>query len=63
MPAPAFRQYWIVNLRDERIEVLRDPDASQRLYREKTIVGRGAHLTLVALPDATVFSDDLLSPI
>ena len=56
-------EYWIVNLRDERIEVLRDPDASHRLYREKTIVGRGAYLTLVALPDATVFSDDLLSPI
>jgi Uma2 family endonuclease len=56
-------EYWIVNLRHGHIEILRDPDASHRLYREKTIVGRGTHLTLVALPDATVFSDDLLSPV
>ena len=58
----AIAEYWIVNLRDGRIEVLRDPDASRRVYREKTAAGRGTHLTLVALPEATVFSDDLLPP-
>ena len=43
------------------IEILRDPDSARRVYREKT-VGHGTHLTLVAFPDATVFSDDLLPP-
>jgi len=55
-------EYWIVNLRDGHIEILRAPDASHRSYREKTSVGRGTHLTLGALPDASVFSDDLLLP-
>ena len=56
-------EYWIVNLRDGCIEMLRDPDPAHRVYREKTTVGRGTHITLVALPDVMVFSDDLLPPI
>ena len=56
-------EYWIVNLRDGRIEILRDPDPVHRVYRDKTTVGRGMHVTLAALPEVTVFSDDLLPPI
>jgi Uma2 family endonuclease len=55
-------EYWIVNLRGERIEVLRDPDRRRRCYRETTIVRRGTRLELVALPGVAVLSDDLLPP-
>lgn len=56
-------EYWIVNLRQDRIEMLRDPDRRRRCYRETTIVARGTRLELVALPSATVLSDDLLPPV
>jgi Uma2 family endonuclease len=56
-------EYWIVNLRDERIEVLRDPDRRRRRYRETMTVGRGVRLELVAVPGAGVLSDDLLPPV
>jgi Uma2 family endonuclease len=55
-------EYWIVNLRDERIEVLRDPDRRRRRYRETTTVRRGVRLELTALAGAGVLSDDLLPP-
>ena len=58
----AIPEFWIVNLRDECIEILRDPDPAHRLYRKKMTVGRGTHLALVAFPEVTVFSDDLLPP-
>jgi Uma2 family endonuclease len=56
-------EYWIVNLREERIEVLRDPDSRRRCYRETTVVRRGVRLELVALPGVSVLSDDLLPPV
>ena len=55
-------EYWIVNLRDERIEVMRDPDVRRRRYRETTTVRRGVRLELTALPGAAALSDDLLPP-
>jgi len=55
-------EYWIVNLRDERIEIMRDPDVRRRRYRETTTVRRGVRLELTALPGAGVLSDDLLPP-
>ena len=53
-------EYWIVNLRDDRVEVLRAPDHKARLYRETSIARRGARITLAALPDASVALDELL---
>ena len=53
-------EYWIVNLRDDRVEVLRAPDRKARLYRETSIARRGARITLAALPDASVAVDELL---
>jgi len=53
-------EYWIVNLRDDRVEVLRAPDRKARLYRETSIARRGARITLAALPDASVALDELL---
>ena len=53
-------EYWIVNLRDDRIELFRAPDARRRVYGEQATAGRGDRLRLIALPDVTVAVDDLL---
>ena len=58
--AAGVSEYWIVNLRDDRVEVLRAPDRKARLYRETSIARRGARITLAALPDASVALDELL---
>ncbi len=55
-------EYWIVNLRDDAIEVHRAPDAPARAYRERRIACRGEHLDMAALPDAGVAVADLLPP-
>lgn len=55
-------EYWIVNLRDAHIEVMRDPDRRRRGYREIATVRRGVRLELTALPGVAVLSDDLLPP-
>jgi len=53
-------EYWIVNLRDARVEVYRDPDPVQRLYGTRSTAGCGETLQLVAVDGATVAVDDLL---
>lgn len=53
-------EYWIVNLREDVVEVLRKPDARTRRYRERQIACRGQRLTLAALPEVRVAVDDLL---
>jgi len=53
-------EYWIVNLRDDQVEVFRQPDRRGRLYRERRIARPGERLDLVSLPGATVAVDDLL---
>jgi Uma2 family endonuclease len=55
-------EYWIVNLRDDRVEVFREPDAGQRLYGARAVARRGEQLELVALAGAVVAVDDLLPP-
>jgi Uma2 family endonuclease len=55
-------EYWIVNLRNDTIEVMRDPDPRRRVYRETTIVRRGTRMTVSALAGVAVLSDDLLAP-
>jgi Uma2 family endonuclease len=53
-------EYWIVNLRDDQVEVLRAPDRAARSYGETAIAHRGERITLAAVPEASVGVDDLL---
>jgi Uma2 family endonuclease len=57
--AAGIAEYWIVNLRDGVVEVLRDPDRAARQYREATRVPREGRLTLAAF-EAVVAVDALL---
>lgn len=58
--AAGIPEYWIINLRDDRVEVLRSPDSTARVYRERTVAGPGDRIELVALPGRAVAVDDLL---
>jgi len=58
--AAGIPEYWIVNLRADCVEVLRDPEREAGRYRDRIVVGHGERLTLVALPDVHVATDDLL---
>ena len=49
-----------MNLRDDRVEVLRAPDRKARLYRETSIARRGERISLVGLSQVSVAVDDLL---
>ncbi len=51
---------WIVNLRDECIEVYRKP--SRRGYREKKVYRRGDTVSPLAFPDFSLRVDDVLGP-
>jgi len=55
-------EYWIVNLRDDHVEVFRQPDADQRVYAEHRVAHRGQRLELLALPGVAVSVADLLPP-
>ncbi len=56
--AAAIREVWIADLAGEAIEVYRDPSAAG--YREMQRIGRGATITLSALPDLVVPVDEIL---
>lgn len=57
-------EYWIVNLRDDCVEVRRDPEPAARRYTSIAIARRGERIELVALPGVSVAVDDLLpSPV
>jgi len=58
--AAGIPEYWIVNLRTDWVEVLRDPEPDAGHFRERTVRGHGERLTLVALPDVQVAADDFL---
>jgi Uma2 family endonuclease len=53
-------EYWIVNLRDDRVEVFRTPDPAARAYTSSGVAGRGERLEPVALPGVSVVVADLL---
>lgn len=53
-------EYWILNLRDDCIEVFRAPDAERRVYGERAIAQRGDRLQLVEFPEVSVAVSDLL---
>ncbi len=54
-------EYWILNLREDCVEVLRAPDPQARCYREHRIARRGEHLELTALAGASLTVDELLA--
>lgn len=58
--AAGIPEYWIVNLRDEIVEVMRDPDPAQARYRVARSAARGERLELVALPRAVLDASALL---
>jgi len=55
-------EYWIVNLRDECVEVFRAPDVGSRLYRDRFVARRGDLIRLVAMPESSVPVSELLPP-
>jgi hypothetical protein len=59
-PQLAFPELWIVNLRSDRVEVHRVPDAASARYREVTSAYAGEGLVLTTLPAVRVAVDDLL---
>ena len=58
--AAGIPDYWIVNLRDELVEVMRDPAAAEARYRQVRTAARGEWLELVALPACGVAVTELL---
>jgi Uma2 family endonuclease len=58
--AAGIPEYWIVNLRDGVVEVMRDPDRERARYGELRTCGRGERLELAALPGAVVALAELL---
>ena len=58
--AAGIPEYWIVNLRDDVVEVSRAPEREARRYTETRVAPRGERLELVALPGTSLAVDDLL---
>jgi Uma2 family endonuclease len=58
--AAGIREYWLVNLRDDCVEVFRAPDPAARRYTEKREAHRGDRLDLVAIAGASVPVADIL---
>lgn len=53
-------EYWLLNLRDDCVEVFRAPNEQARQYAERSVARRGDRLELVAIPGAHVAVDDLV---
>jgi Uma2 family endonuclease len=53
-------EYWIVNLRDDRVEVFRTPDRPTCRYRDLTLARRGDRVDVMTLPGVSLAVDDLL---
>jgi Uma2 family endonuclease len=58
--AAAIPEYWIVNLREGVVEVMRGPESERARYGEVRICERGERIELVALPAAVVALEELL---
>lgn len=54
------REYWIVDLRHERVDVYREPAGEG--YVVHSVVGRGGAVAPQAFPDAAVPVDEILPP-
>jgi len=58
--AAGIPEYWIVNLRDDCVEVYRDPDVNAAAYRSRRVALRSETISLVVFPDAIVAVSDIL---
>jgi Uma2 family endonuclease len=56
----AIPEYWIVNLRDGVLEVMRDPDPVAALYRDLRTLRAGDRIDVASLPGASIDVADLL---
>jgi Uma2 family endonuclease len=56
----AIPEYWIVNLRDGVLEVMRDPDPAAALYRELRTLRAGDRIDIAALPGTSIDVADML---
>jgi Uma2 family endonuclease len=54
-------EYWIVNLRDGTLEVMRGPDPGKRVFTSIEELGAGDLVELVALPGVTISVEDLVA--
>ncbi len=53
-------QYLVLNLRDDVVEVLQDPDRVAGVYRACAVASRGERVGLVPFPGASLAVDELL---
>ena len=53
-------EYWIVDVRGQRVEVYREPACDERRYRVRSFAHRGEQIELAALPGVVVTVHDLL---
>jgi Uma2 family endonuclease len=58
--AAGIPELWIVNVRDEWVEVARTPVPVDRRYTTAFVARRGERLGILALEDSSVLVDDLL---
>jgi len=58
--AASVPEYWLVNLRDDHVEVFRSPAVAAGRYEEKTVARPGDRLGIAALGGVDVVVDDLL---
>lgn len=56
----AIPEYWIVDLVDDRLEILRDPDPAAGRYRSVRVACAGEHVAPLCAPDASIPVGDLL---
>jgi Uma2 family endonuclease len=61
--AAGIPEYWIVNLRDHALEILRDPDRRLRLYASRRTAMADEVVSLVALPEVRVPVESILPPV
>lgn len=54
------REVWIVNLRDNTVEVFRDPDPAAGRYRDHRIASRGEEIAIQSFPDVAFPVEELL---
>jgi Uma2 family endonuclease len=56
----AIPEYWIINLRDGVLEVMRDPVPSTALYRDQRTLRAGDRVEVASLPGASIEVAELL---
>jgi Uma2 family endonuclease len=52
--AAGIPEYWIVNLRDRRVEIMRDPSREAAVYRSTCVAESGGDVGIAAFPDVAI---------